>query len=450
MGDGEKAPLRLQFNPKVRLEFHGSTITSDAGLLPFREFDEALGLTGIASEYLQDRRTGLNIRHHLVPLLRQSIFSRLAGYDDTNDADRLAQDPAMRVVVGWQGSERKAASTSEMGRFETELLTQENNLQGLARMNAQWMERAMAKTLYRRVILDMDSSESPVHGQQEGSAYNTETTVLSGHFECVCYHPLFLFNQFGDCEGATLRPGNVHSADGWQELLEPVVKGYRKKGLRLLFRGDAAFGKPEVYEYLEQERIGYTIRLSANAVLQRGIAHLLVRPTEWPSRKPIVSYHDFTYQAQSWNVSRRVVAKVEWHQGELFPRIGFIVTNLSYPTIGIVRFYNGRGTAEQWIKEGKYALNWTRLSCHKFVANQVRLGLFILAYNLGNFMRRLALPEAMKHWSLTSLQTRMIKTGGRLVRHARRLVFQLAEVLVSREMLGGILERIGRLRLAPG
>ena len=106
--------------------------------------------------------------------------------------------------------------------------------------------------------------------------------------------------------------------------------------------------------------------------------------------------------------------------------------NLTYPTIGIVRFYNGRGTAEQWIKEGKYALNWTRLSCHKFVANQVRLGLFVMAYNLGNFLRRLAVPEEMKHWSLTSLQTRMIKTGGRLVRHARRLVFQLAEVLVSR------------------
>ena len=90
---------------------------------------------------------------------------------------------------------------------------------------------------------------------------------------------------------------------------------------------------------------------------------------------------------------------MEWHQGELFPRVGFIVTNLSYPTIGIVRFYNGRGTAEQWIKEGKYALNWTRLSCHKFVANQVRLGLFIMAYNLGNFLRRLVLPESMKHWS---------------------------------------------------
>ena len=177
---------------------------------------------------------------------------------------------------------------------------------------------------------------------------------------------------------------------------------------------------------------------------------MLVRPTEWPSKRPIVCYHDFTYQAQSWSHSRRVVAKVEWHQGELFPRLGFIVTNLSYPPKGIVRFYNGRGTAEQWIKEGKYALNWTRLSCHKFVANQVRLRLFVLTYNLGNLVRRLALPEAIKRWSLTSLQTRLIKTGGRLVRHARRLVFQLAEVLVAREMLAGILDRISRLRLAPG
>jgi len=347
------------------------------------------------------------------------------------------------VIVGWQGSERKAASTSEMGRFETEFLTQEDNLKGLARINTQWMERAMAHTLHRRVILDMDSSESPVHGQQEGAAYN-------GHFECVCYHPVFLFNQFGDCEAAKLRAGNVHSADDWQEVLDPVVDRYLTAAARLLFRADAAFAKPELYDYLESKHIGYAIRLPSNQVLQREIAHLLVRPTEWPSPKPIVSYHDSVYQAQSWNVSRRVVAKMEWHQGELFPRVGFIVTNLSYPPKGIVRFYNGRGTAEQWIKEGKHALNWTRLSCHKFVANQVRLELFILAYNLGNFLRRLVLPEPMKHWSLTSLQTRMIKTGGRLVRHARKLVFQLAEVLVTREMLGGILERITRLRPAPG
>lgn len=141
---------------------------------------------------------------------------------------------------------------------------------------------------------------------------------------------------------------------------------------------------------------------------------------------------------------------MEWYHGERFPRVGFILTNLHYPPKGIVRFYNGRGIAEQWIKEGKYALNWTRLFCHKFVANQVRLWFFILAYNLGNFVRRLALPESVKHWSLRSVQTKLIKIGGRLVRHARRLVFQLAEVAVPRAVFQGVLEPIGRLCPTPG
>lgn len=145
-----------------------------------------------------------------------------------------------------------------------------------------------------------------------------------------------------------------------------------------------------------------------------------------------------------------MVAKVEWHRGELLPRVGFIVTNLTLPAEGVVHFYNGRCTAEQWIKEGKYALRWTRLSCHRFVANQVRLYLFILAYNLGNFLRRLALPEAVKDWSLRSVQVKLVKIGGRLVRHARRLVFQLAEVAVPKELFRGVLERIGRLCMAPG
>ena len=357
MGDDEKTPLKLDFDSKVRVEFRGATITSDAGLLACRELDDALSLTDSADEFLKESRTGKNILHQLIPLLRQSVYSRLAGYDDTNDADRLSQDPALRVVVGWKGPDRNAASTSEMGRFETELLTQKENLKGIERLNVEWIKRALAKTVHRRIILDIDSSESPVHGEQEEAAYN-------GHFGCMCYHPLFCFNQFGDCEGAVLRPGNVHSADGWKEFINPIVERYLKLAVRLLFRADAAFAKPEIYEYLETRHIGYAIRLPANEVLQKEIAHLLVRPTEWPSQKPIVSYHDFVYQAQSWNVPRRVVAKVEWHQGELFPRVGFIVTNLSYPTKGIVSFYNGRGTAEQWIKEGKYALNWCVSSAH--------------------------------------------------------------------------------------
>jgi len=443
MGESANAALGLRFDRRLRLEFHGATMTSDAGLLACRELDDALGLAEMTTAHLKESRTGRNVQHQLVPLLRQSVYSRLAGYEDTNDAERLARDPAMRVIVGWRGPERQAASTNTMSRFETEVLTREENLEGLVHLNAQWVQKAMACTTHRRIILDMDSSESPVHGEQEGAAYN-------GHFGCVCYHPIFVFNQFGDCEGAKLRPGNVHSAHRWREVLEPIVARYERTGVRRYFRADAAFASPEVYEYLEEHRFLYAIRLPSNEVVERKIQHLVKRPVGRPPKKPVIRYHDFWYQAGSWDRPRRVVAKVEWHQGELFPRVGFIVTNMSARPEGVVHFYNGRGTAEQWIKEGKYALSWTRLSCHRFVANQVRLWLFILAYNLGNFLRRLALPNIVKHWSLRSLQVKLIKMGGRLVRHARRLVFQLAEVAIPKEVFQGVLERIGRLCAVPG
>jgi hypothetical protein len=244
MGEKADPAIKMRFDGRVRLEFRGATITSDAGLLAARELDEALGLTRLAGDALQESRTGRNVQHHLALLLRQSVYSRLAGYEDTNYADRLAQDPAMRTIAGWRDGDRPAASTNTISRFETEVLTQRKNLEGLTHMNTQWVDRAMAHTTHRRVILDMDSSESPVHGEQEGAAYN-------GHFQSVCNHPLFLFNQFGDCEGALLRPGNVHSADRWREVLELVVDRYLRQGKRQLFRGDAAFAKSELYEFLE-------------------------------------------------------------------------------------------------------------------------------------------------------------------------------------------------------
>ena len=138
---------------------------------------------------------------------------------------------------------------------------------------------------------------------------------------------------------------------------------------------------------------------------------------------------------------------MEWHPGELFPRLGFIVTNLTWSSSNVIKFYNGRGTAEQWIREGKYALNWTRLSCHDFVDNQVRLQLFALAYNLGNFLRRLALPGGVRHWSLTTLRDKLIKIGAKVVRHGRYVTFQLAEVAVPRELFRAILDRIRGLGL---
>src|SRR6202045_2775174 len=283
---------------------------------------------------------------------------------------------------------------------------------------------------------------SPTHGEQENSVWN-------GHYDCTCYHPLFVFNQFGDLERCALRPGNVHSADGWQAVLKPVVAGYRGKVSPIYFRADAGFANPEVYEYLESEGIEYAIRLPANRILQERIGYLLKRPAGRPSNDVRRSHASFTYQAGSWSKPRRVIAKVEWHPGELYPRVGFIVTNMSRPGENVVAFYNKRGTCEQWIKEGKGAVRWTRLSCRAFAANGVRLQLHTLAYNLGNFLRTLATPEPIKDWSLTSLKEKLIKIGAKVVSHGRYVAFQMAEVAISRHLFADILRLIAELRPPP-
>src|SRR5580704_16792819 len=441
-GEADKSGLRLDFDRRLLLQFRGSTITSDAGLLAYRELDDTLGLTDTGAGTLADARTGKNGRHRLAGLLRQSVLGRLAGYEDVNDAERLCRDPAMRWVVGDRATAGSAASASQMGRFETKWLSRPENLAALTALPGQWIDKVQQRKPPRINALDMDSSESPTYGEQESSAYN-------GHFGCTCYHPLFVFNQFGDVERCALRPGNVHSAVDWRPVLEPVIARYRGTVKRLYFRGDAAFANPEMYELLETEGDGYTIRLPANNVLQNRTTYLLKRPVGRPPHEVRRYYASFTYQAQSWSKPRRVVAMVEWHPAELYPRVGFIVTNLARSAERIVAFYNLRGTAEQWIKEGKGAIKWTRLSCRSFAANAVRLQLHALAYNLGNFMRTLAMPKTAKPWSLTSLREKLIKIGAKVVAHGRYVTFQLTEVAVSRQMFADILSLIARLRAPP-
>src|SRR3954471_14300862 len=342
-GEADRSALRLDFDRRLMLQFRGSTITSDAGLLAYRELDEALHLTDTAADQLADARTGKNGRHRLAGLLRQSVFGRLAGYEDVNDAERLCHDPAMRWVVGDRAISGSAASTSQMGRFETKWLSRPENLTALADLSGQWIDKVRRRRGPKIVILDMDSSESPTYGEQEGSAYN-------GHFSCTCYHPLFVFNQFGDLERCALRSGNVHSAEGWREVLEPVIARYRTTMKRRYFRADAGFASPEVYELLEAEGYAYTIRLPANQVLQDKIGYLLTRPVGRPPHEVRRYYASFRYQAQSWNKPRHVVAKVEWHPGELDPRVGFLVTNLARPPERVVAFYNGRGSGSERVR----------------------------------------------------------------------------------------------------
>ncbi len=284
-----------------------------------RELDERLGLEAIIAAHLSDSRHGLNTQFRLPDLLRQSIYSRLAGCDDLNDAARVSTDPTFCLIGSPTRWDRSAALTSTLHWFETELLTREENLVGLMAVNRDVIGQVQTFDRADRVVLDMDPA-------------------------------------------------------------------------RVRYMG---------------------------------------------SKK-------------SWVTPRRIVAKVEHHVGELFPRIGFIVTNLPLPNRAVVRFYNKRGTAEQWIKEGKQAAHWTRLSCHRFRANEVRLQLSVLAYNLGNLWRRLVLPRRIDSWSLTSLQQRLVKTGGRLVRHARYYWLLLAESHLTRRLFESMLQRIWALPVPTG
>jgi hypothetical protein len=207
-----------------------------------------------------------------------------------------------------------------------------------------------------------------------------------------------------------------------------------------------------------EQRLLHVIDLSAQGgcdVGQRGddgaglglVADLHVRLAgagEQTDRR--LCYRDPEPTATFWESA---LAKVEWHAGELFPRVGFVVTDLRRSPKRVIKFYNGRGTAEQWIKEGKNALKWTRLSCRRFKDNQARLQLFALAYNLANFLRQLVLPRSVQTWTLTTLRGKLIKIGAKVVRHAKAVTFQLAEVAVPRELFAAILGRIGRLRATP-
>jgi hypothetical protein len=196
--------------------------------------------------------------------------------------------------------------------------------------------------------------------------------------------------------------------------------------------------------------VKYAIRIPANDSLERDIAELVTRPVGRPPHQPLVRYKSFLYQAASWQTARRVVAKVQFHVGELFPRTEFFVTNPETGSPALVRFYNKRGPADQWIKEGKQAAKMTRLSCYRFRSNEARLWLSVIAYNLAKLWRRLVLPKRVFHWSLSSLQQRLVKTNGRLVKHARYCWLLLTESHLTRRLFAAMVRRMTALLVPAG
>jgi len=417
-GESRKEVIRPDFNRAIIIDFQGATISSDTGFILLREIDERFKIIDPMKNCLEDLRSPAQTKHALVQMVRQRVYQMAAGYEDCNDADFLRIDPALRLALG--KDHEAGASQSRLSRLENDVLGNAEGLEALDGALTRAADALLKRKNKRRLIIDLDSTEDPAYGKQEGVAYN-------GHFAKTCFHPLFAFTSEGDCLGAKLRPGNVHSADGVLKFVKPIVKRYRGWFKLFWVRADAAFAKPETYEYCEEQRITYFIRLPGNAILMRLLEPHLHRPVGRPPKSGIqVKIVDLHYKAKSWSRPRRVVAKIEWHRGELFPRIGFVVTNSRLPAVKVVKVYNGRGDVENRIKEGKNTLRWDKTSCQRFEANQARLKMGVLAYNLLHMIRQFYVWGEEVKRSIDWLIKRLIKVGARVSYHARRWYVHVA------------------------
>jgi len=417
-GESQKEAIRPDFNRSIMIDFQGATISSDTGFILLREIDERFKIIDPMKNCLEDLRSPAQTKHALVQMVRQRVYQMAAGYEDCNDADFLRIDPALRLALG--KDHEAGASQSRLSRLENDVLGNAEGLEALDGALTRAADALLKRKNKRRLIIDLDSTEDPAYGKQEGVAYN-------GHFAKTCFHPLFAFTSEGDCLGAKLRPGNVHSADGVLKFVKPIVKRYRGWFKLFWVRADAAFANPETYEYCEEQRITYFIRVPGNAILMRLLEPHLHRPVGCPPKSGIqVKIVDRHYKAKSWSRPRRVVAKIDWHRGELFPRIGFVVTNSRLPAVKVVKVYNGRVDVENRIKEGKNTLRWDKTSCQRFEANQARLKMGVLAYNLLHMIRQFYVWGEEVKRSIDWLIKRLIKVGARVSYHARRWYVHVA------------------------
>ena len=442
-GEAESDALRLDFDRRLKLEFHGSSVTSDAGLLAYRELDDALGLMAIAEQHLVDGRTGRNGRHDLVGMLRQSVFGRLAGYEDVNDADRLGRDPAMRWIVGGKAVERDAASTSQMGRFETEWLASDENLAALTDLlravdrPRSWPPLAAVHRARYGFECQPDPWRSGRHRLQRplrlhllSSAVRVQPVRRSGAFCAAPGQRPFGGRLEETCSNRSWPATGSATSAATSAPMPPLPTPRSTSSWRPKATSTRSGCRPTAF------------CRSVSAICSSAL--LVARRSRSGDTTPASAIRRKAGRCHA----------ASWPRSSGTPASFIPASASSSPTCRdrserVVAFYNKRGTCEQWIKEGKNAIKWTRLSCCSFAANAVRLQLHALAYNLANFMRTLALPEAVAQWSLTSLREKLVKIGAKVVRHARYAVFQMAEVAVPRELFEQILRLIDGLRRRP-
>lgn len=432
---------------EVVADFEGGRITSDAGLILFRELDERIGLTERLSGVLEDPRWQPLVQHHRCAIVRQRLYGIVAGYADGNDARYLRQDPVMQLVCAGRPEGDPLASQSTISRFENavtrrqlEIPVQERpafyeqqaaRVSRIKEMNEVLLEMFIAtrKEAPKRMVLDIDPSDDRTHGHQQ-------LTLFHGYYDHAMYFPLFIYDSESDyLLSASLRPGAVHASCGAIDDLSRVVEKLRQAfpSIEIAIRFDSGGALPENYEYCEREGLTYWIGLPTNPVLERASEDLLQeaqRRFDATGQKQRL-FKTFWYRAETWSHARRVVAKAEVQKlpkGSVGTNRRFVVTNdLLTGTEGVYDEYVKRGHVENDIDEFKNELSFDRLSCHRFLANAFRLLLHAAAYNLVVLMREAAACVAEVAGARTrTLRMQLIKVGARVRTTTRRIWLHLA------------------------
>jgi hypothetical protein len=415
--------LNFSFFKKRQLtvDFQGGEITSDSGLLLIRQADNALGLISGLSRCIDDRRDIRYTEHDLQTLLRQRVYQIASGYEDCNDANLLRRDPAFKAACDRLMSDADLASQPTLSRIENS--TTKKDLYRIGEYFVYQYIRKKKKEKPRRIILDIDGTDDPTHGNQQ-------MTFFHGYYDQYMYHPLVIYDaDNGDLVAAALRPGNKHASYGALTLLKRIIKKLKKAFPKseIIIRGDAGFAIPELYEYCETEGLSYVIGLIRNEVLERKIEGVLQQAYEQYDKKGKKQklFKEDRYQAQSWTKDRRVVMKAEWL--DKGPNSRFVVTNLLYSPERVYKFYTERsGTCEVRIDELKNGLKADRLSCHRFLANQFRLFLHMAAYWLIQRLRQALQNTEFASFQIQQLRLKLLKIGGQVLQTARRVWFRLA------------------------
>jgi hypothetical protein len=424
MRESTSATVRFEGLAGLALEaaFDAGRLTSDGGLPWLAEADAESGVCEALAAEVPEWRRG-PVRHSLATLVRQRVYQIACGYADQDDADTLRADPLLKLACGrLPASGADLASQPTLSRLENAVDRGACYRLARALVGVYLRERERAG-VPERILLDLDGTADPTHGDQEGTAYH-------GYYRQHMYHPLLVFD--GDTDqliAAVLRPGNAHGSRGVVAILERLVAAIRARwpGVAIELRADSGFAIPALYDYCEAERIAYTIGLAPNARLEALAAPLLAEARALSAERGGAKVRlagEATYQAKTWPHPRRVVFKAE--ALEKGPNTRFVVTSRSDGPLDVYDRYVDRGEVEQWIGDFKLACFADRLSCHRFWANQFRLLLHAAAYWLLDTLRRRLARLGVPRLQLDTLRIRLLKIGGRVRQLATRVRLSLA------------------------